>query len=314
MFNVSRTAANYGNGVCDLFPDEEDVVSPETRELLLFHAGKVGEVPLLPTVAREIMAMLGDPSVGMARVALSARKDPAMAANLLRVANSAAFGGAAPVSSIREALVRIGIEGTKRFLYQTSTARILAVKARPELAARLQERPLVGDTERRATRHLHRANLLLAFVHPHEPLISSLPDDGEPPLPEAQARLPRQPCFQGEHGGLSTVAHLHAARGGEHRHLGAVRGHVHRFGGAVEQPPRSERRLDGLHESAGVGHEQHLTIGRPRHTAGRLAGNGKHRLEGLPRVEVVGVAAHQAAPPRRSATMAAASSGLTGMG
>jgi len=164
MFNVSRTAANYGNGVCDLFPDEEDVVSPETRELLLFHAGKVGEVPLLPTVAREIMAMLGDPSVGMARVALSARKDPAMAANLLRVANSAAFGGAAPVSSIREALVRIGIEGTKRFLYQTSTARILAVKARPELAARLQERSVaVAHAAARIAQH-HGSDPDTAFL------------------------------------------------------------------------------------------------------------------------------------------------------
>lgn len=163
MLAVRRTAPNYGNGVVDLFADEEQV-APAARELLLTHAAKLGEVPLLPTVAREVMVLLGDPSVGMDRVAQSAKKDPAMAANLLRVANSAAFGGQAPLSSIREALVRIGIDGTKRFLYQTSTARILAVKSRPDLTARLQVRSVaVAHAAARIASH-HGSDAETAFV------------------------------------------------------------------------------------------------------------------------------------------------------
>lgn len=139
MTHLGRTAPNYGNGLWNMFEEEEEV-DPEIRDTLLTHAQKLGEVPLLPTVAREVMMLLSTPSVGMGRVAQTVKQDPAMAANLLRMANSAAFAAHGPVTSIRDALVRIGIEGTRRLLYQTSTARILAVKARPDLTARLQVR------------------------------------------------------------------------------------------------------------------------------------------------------------------------------
>lgn len=163
MTHLGRTAPNYGNGVWNMFAEEAEV-APELRETLLAHAQKLGEVPLLPTVAREVMMLLGTPSVSMARVAQTVKQDPAMAANLLRVANSAAFQGNGPVASIRDALVRIGIDGTRRFLYQTSTGRILAVKARPELSARLQVRSAaVAHAAARIAAH-HGSDAETAFL------------------------------------------------------------------------------------------------------------------------------------------------------
>jgi putative nucleotidyltransferase with HDIG domain len=110
------------------------------------------------------MMLLGTPSVAMGRVAQTVKQDPAMAANLLRMANSAAFGAHGPVTSIRDALVRIGIEGTRRRLYQTSTARILAVKARPDLTARLQVRSgAVAHAAARIATH-HGSDAETAFL------------------------------------------------------------------------------------------------------------------------------------------------------
>lgn len=142
MALMGRAIPNYGQGTCDVSTMLEPAtgVDPKVRELFLQEVKRVGEVPLLPPVAREVMALLRDQASGMNQVAQVVRKDPAMAAHLLRIANSAAYGGASPASSIRLALVRLGAEGMKRFLLSTSASRMLVVSRRPDLSARLQVR------------------------------------------------------------------------------------------------------------------------------------------------------------------------------
>lgn len=126
----------------------------KVRELFLHETRKLGELPLLPSVAREVMALLNDPSTGMDRGARVVRRDPALAAQLLKVANSAAYGGRSPAPSLPSALVRLGSAGVKRLLLSSSAARVLVVSSRPELTARLQTRSIaVASASARVAAH-----------------------------------------------------------------------------------------------------------------------------------------------------------------
>lgn len=166
MSQTSRNAPNYGNGSYDIsgMLDPAVGVDAKIRELFLFEVKRIGDVPLLPPVAREVMALLRDPGSGMNQIAGVVKKDPAMAAHLLRIANSAAYGGSTPITSIRMALVRLGADGMKRFLLSTSAARMLVVTKRPDLSARLQTRSVaVSNAAARVAAH-YGTDVDAAFV------------------------------------------------------------------------------------------------------------------------------------------------------
>lgn len=62
----------------------------------------------LPVTARRLTAMLGDESVNLSEIATVVEFDPAVAANIVRVANSAAWAGRYPIERVRDAVVRLG--------------------------------------------------------------------------------------------------------------------------------------------------------------------------------------------------------------
>jgi putative nucleotidyltransferase with HDIG domain len=62
----------------------------------------------LPVTARRLTAMLGDESVNLSEIAKVVEYDAAVAANIIRTANSAAWAGRYPVERIRDAVVRLG--------------------------------------------------------------------------------------------------------------------------------------------------------------------------------------------------------------
>ena len=62
----------------------------------------------LPVTARRLSTMLGDESVNIREIADIVEYDAAVAANVVRVANSAAYGGRYPVERVRDAVVRLG--------------------------------------------------------------------------------------------------------------------------------------------------------------------------------------------------------------
>jgi len=62
----------------------------------------------LPVTARKLAGMLGSEEPNMQEIAKVVEYDAAVAANILRVANSAAYGGRYPVENIRHAVVRLG--------------------------------------------------------------------------------------------------------------------------------------------------------------------------------------------------------------
>ncbi|HEY0710025.1 MAG TPA: HDOD domain-containing protein [Polyangia bacterium] len=74
-------------------------------------AAKLAELEGLrpfPAVVQRVMAYVSRPDFDVRKLETMIEEDPALAAKVLRVANSAAFAGSQPVPSIREAAVRLG--------------------------------------------------------------------------------------------------------------------------------------------------------------------------------------------------------------
>lgn len=65
-------------------------------------------VPSMPAAALEAIGLLQDPDVDLVRLMQTIEYDPGLTSNLLRLANSAYYGGARTTSSLRDAVVRLG--------------------------------------------------------------------------------------------------------------------------------------------------------------------------------------------------------------
>lgn len=66
------------------------------------------QLPVFPPLALELQSMLSQENVNINQVAAKIIEDPAVASQLLRVANSAFFAGLSKVSTIKEAILRLG--------------------------------------------------------------------------------------------------------------------------------------------------------------------------------------------------------------
>ncbi len=73
-------------------------------------------IPSLPEVANKIRQCADDPDSGLAELAKLINTDPAIAAKLIRTANSALYGGASPFKDTLSAIARLGLETTKQLV------------------------------------------------------------------------------------------------------------------------------------------------------------------------------------------------------
>lgn len=100
------------------------------------------EVLVLPQVAMELMRLSADPTSSRHRAIEMVTRDPALTAQLLRLANSAYYRGARPSANIEQALARVGDRGLREVLMTASVGRVLNVRGQPELSRRLQARSI----------------------------------------------------------------------------------------------------------------------------------------------------------------------------
>ena len=78
--------------------------------LLAAHfADQALELPLLPTYATQVVALCSDPSSDARSIAHLLQRDPALAAHVLAIANSAAFASREPIVSLQQAIARMGV-------------------------------------------------------------------------------------------------------------------------------------------------------------------------------------------------------------
>jgi len=67
--------------------------------------------PSPPAIAQQIIALARDPDVDISQVAAAIGRDPALAAKLLRVANSALYSRQRKSTNLRQALIVLGLQG-----------------------------------------------------------------------------------------------------------------------------------------------------------------------------------------------------------
>ena len=82
-------------------------------------------VPMVPTVAREVLELATEPDVSAQRLAHVVSRDPVLATRVLQVANSAYSGSGIEITSIRDAVVRLGTHSTRNLVTAVCVASLL---------------------------------------------------------------------------------------------------------------------------------------------------------------------------------------------
>ena len=84
-----------------------------SSETLLERVLSSDSLPSVPVVAANVLALSRDPDVDFSRLEKMMSADPALVAKLLRMSNSAYYGSHKKVTSINNAVVRIGLKVTR---------------------------------------------------------------------------------------------------------------------------------------------------------------------------------------------------------
>src|SRR5690606_29656246 len=100
---------------------------PSRLELALVErlTGGRAALPMLPAVAQDALTLVNNPDASVAAFAQLIEKDPPIAARFLSVANSALYSRGRKVSSMSEAVMRLGIYGCRDLLMQVVYASTL---------------------------------------------------------------------------------------------------------------------------------------------------------------------------------------------
>lgn len=84
-------------------------------------AGRV-ELPMIPAVVQRLIAALRDPDVDARKIGEALSRDPVLSAKVLRVANSAYFGGQRSMASIDAAVAMIGTQALNKLIVACGVA------------------------------------------------------------------------------------------------------------------------------------------------------------------------------------------------
>ncbi len=93
------------------------------------------KMPMLPAAAMHAMVLANDSSASARDMEAAVRDDPGLSARVLRVANSPLYGSQTPVTTIRNAVLRLGHQTLRDVIYQAvAEAHIFRDGAEKELA------------------------------------------------------------------------------------------------------------------------------------------------------------------------------------
>ena len=83
-------------------------------------------LPSLPAVATKCLGLLRNADFSLRDAAAIIETDPVLAVKLLKLANSAAFGGRDATKTITAAVTRIGLQGLRTFLIESSARKLFS--------------------------------------------------------------------------------------------------------------------------------------------------------------------------------------------
>lgn len=96
------------------------------------------QLPSMPEVALEIQKASKDPDMDLGRLSRVVQMDLAITGGLIKAANSAMYGGSAPVNNVRAAIQRLGMDTTRQLVMGIAMARVFSSDV-PSLQARMHQ-------------------------------------------------------------------------------------------------------------------------------------------------------------------------------
>jgi putative nucleotidyltransferase with HDIG domain len=118
------------------FRDPQDDADPEIELIteclqVRSRADVIGteDLPVWPKAAQMAVMALSDPDTGARDLALIAKTDPVLASGLIRVANSALFGGQRAIGDLTRAVTQIGLSSARKVLLGLAVRPLFASSA-----------------------------------------------------------------------------------------------------------------------------------------------------------------------------------------
>ena len=103
-------------------PAETDAMqTPEEKIQAIFEKlDQIRDLPTLPAIMHRLSAAVRDPNSDARSIAHLIEDDPAIMARILKVVNSALYGGDVKVQSIQHAVTRLGMRAVNNIALSTS--------------------------------------------------------------------------------------------------------------------------------------------------------------------------------------------------
>ncbi len=241
-------------------PPPDDGRSLRDRLEELIEAGYL-DLPILPAVAAEVVALTSDDECDIRKLAEIVRRDQAMAGHMLRMANSATHRAIVQVASLQQAMSRLGMKLVRQFAFVISCQnRVFRVQGREEQLRKLFAHSLATALYAQEIARMRRSNVEESF------LAGLLHDVGRPVLLQSVMDLTTTTPFSEEEID-DAVSVLHAYVGGEMSRQWGLSG---RLGEAIahhHNPAAAPSNREGA-----------LTV--------RLADDLAHRLDGETSVDI----------------------------
>lgn len=123
------------------------------------------ELPVLPDIATRVLSLCQDPDGDARQLGELIQRDPALAGNVLRIANSAAYASVEPIVSLQQAISRLGMTTMGDLAIAAAVnAKLLSIKGREaEMRALRTHAAATGIWSREIARH-RRLNVEAAFL------------------------------------------------------------------------------------------------------------------------------------------------------
>ncbi len=112
--NLVHEVEGYSHGI------ENEVLDRIKRDVERRLSAGALEVPALPLVAEKILRVSNDPAAGMQEIQRIVEGDPFLAGKLLSLVNSAYYAGRQRVTSLRQALVLLGLKTLQDIVFSLS--------------------------------------------------------------------------------------------------------------------------------------------------------------------------------------------------
>lgn len=82
--------------------------------------GRSLDLPVLPATAQKVLGLMSDPDISIEKIKRLITTDPALATQLLKVANSAFYGGHRNIQNLTQAILRLGLNAVRNIVVATS--------------------------------------------------------------------------------------------------------------------------------------------------------------------------------------------------